>query len=151
MFQFQSDTTILIAMKYYSLGSLRSCAEYDGCFLTTAFGQVLDGLVYFHEEVKVAHRDIKPANNILVLREPHRKFVIADFGLAAVVPSGEKSWLHTFDGTVAFIAPEVFSGNDLGHRCVAGLWSLGVTVTEWMIGPPIQPLKPEGPYIASSA
>ena len=58
----------------------------------------------------------KPANF-------HVKLI--DFGMSKKIQQGKKKIdLNTYCGTIDFIAPEVFEGNNYDHR--ADLWSCGV-------------------------
>lgn len=87
------------------------------------FEQLLQGLVYLHDRVRVAHRDLKP-DNILVTKSNDIK--IADFGLAKkleMISFGTQyhppteienaqqemtAYMLSHCGTKSFMAPEVF-------------------------------------------
>lgn len=69
------------------------------------FCQLLDGLNYCHNYVKISHRDLKPEN--LLLSESF-DLKIADFGFAAPVEGRDgKGFLHTTLGTLGYMAPEI--------------------------------------------
>lgn len=113
----------------------------------SGFGQLLEALGHLHEK-GVVHRDLKP-ENFLVEFEPFFKVVIADFGLAKIVP--DDAWLKTFCGSLAYMAPEVFPGLSDGHGTLADVWSLGVIGTEWIYNipePPPVPAPKHGQVVA---
>lgn len=60
----------------------------------------------------LCHRDIKPSNIILTVNEKHAK--IADFNVSKyfIKPNGEHVRLTTHTGTLAYCAPETFSGKE---------------------------------------
>ena len=64
------------------------------------FLQVLQGLVYLHNERHIIHRDIKPSN-LLVNHKGEVK--ITDFGVSAMLPSsmGQRD---TFVGTYNYMS-----------------------------------------------
>ena len=87
------------------------------------FREICTGLQYVHER-GIVHRDIKPAN-ILLTRELEAK--ISDFGVA----KDEEAQSHLtmagrLVGTIAFMAPELISGEVVDHR--ADLYGLGAVL-----------------------
>ncbi|RKF55333.1 Serine/threonine-protein kinase 32C [Golovinomyces cichoracearum] len=79
-------------------------------------------LRYIHSQ-GIVHRDIKPDN---VLLDAQGHVHLADFNVASDITPGKQ--LTSKSGTLAYLAPEVFSGN--GYSCEADWWSLGVLFYE---------------------
>jgi calcium/calmodulin-dependent protein kinase I len=80
------------------------------------FRQILTGISYLHQ-TGVCHRDLKP-NNILVSKDGSI-VKITDFNVSKFVENKGKKYssfskeniqMWTYTGTIAFTAPEVFSG-----------------------------------------
>jgi len=111
-------------------------------FVQLAAEQVLGALIYIHTQ-HVVHRDVKPANMLLAQRlaqpvQPEElmkaRVLLADFGVADILDKGSANdWHHnaSLKGTLAYMAPEVFSG-DVCPR--SDIWALGVSVYELLCG-----------------
>ena len=74
----------------------------------------------------IIHRDLKPAN-ILVAKDSNgfdeaSKLIIADLGISFKLRDANDSSAWRI-GTVGFMAPEVFTGQDYTHSC--DIFSLG--------------------------
>lgn len=91
------------------------------------FRQVIAALLYCHR-LGIHHRDLKP-ENILVDPKTHQ-IKLADFGMAALQPQGEK--LTTPCGSMHYAAPEVFEKSYDGAK--ADVWSLGVILYVMLTG-----------------
>jgi serine/threonine protein kinase len=65
----------------------------------------MEGIEYLHS-LNVAHRDIKPQN---LLVDKSNKVFIMDFNVSKKSENG-KLRMMTKTGTVAFSAPEIFTG-----------------------------------------
>lgn len=97
--------------------------------------QIADGLAAAHE-AGLLHRDLKPAN----LRVSPQGWVkLLDFGLAKQVARSTNDTMSSDDhedegiaGTMAYIAPEIWSGRPYGAH--ADLYSLGVVLYELATG-----------------
>jgi serine/threonine protein kinase len=104
--EFRESSDPLIIMDYYEHGNIMEAnVAYDQ--YVTAAGQILDGLGHLHAK-GVVHRDLKP-ENILVEKSPFFKIIITDFGLSKVIT--DTAVLKTFVGTLQYLAPEAFPGN----------------------------------------
>lgn len=90
--------------------------------------QVLDGLVYAHEE-EVIHRDIKPAN--ILLESKTRRALISDFGVAREL-RGEDLDQGKVLGTPLYMSPEQAAGKELDWR--TDIYALGVILFEMAAG-----------------
>ncbi|KAI8097235.1 kinase-like domain-containing protein [Halteromyces radiatus] len=101
-----------IVMEYCSGGDLYQAIKKDQLTeskMNSYFKQLLLGLDYLHS-LGVAHRDIKPEN--LLLDDDGRTLKITDFGVADVFCETWQKHSRLSDGfcgSLAFIAPEVFS------------------------------------------
>jgi len=89
--------------------------------------QLCDALGYVHSK-GVLHRDIKPAN---LMRTHTGQVKIVDFGSARL---GDRRAEQTavYEGTLAYMAPEQFLGEELDAR--ADIWAVGVTLFKLLTG-----------------
>ncbi|XP_062200523.1 mitogen-activated protein kinase kinase kinase 17-like [Phragmites australis] len=112
-------------------GSLAAMAGRDGGrglkegAVRAYAADVLRGLAYLHGR-GVLHGDVK-GSNVVVSADGRAK--LADFGCATTV----RDWpSRAFEGTPAFMAPEVARGEAQGPA--ADVWALGCTVVEIATG-----------------
>ncbi|PWA48524.1 MAP3K epsilon protein kinase 1 [Artemisia annua] len=132
----------LVNLRYVENGSLanmikpRNFGPLPEPLVASYVAQVLEGLVYLHEQ-GVVHRDIKGAN-ILTTKEGLVK--LADFGVAHKLTEGDIT-THSVVGTPYWMAPEVI---EMSGVCAASdIWSVGCTVIELLTGvPPYYKLQP---------
>jgi calcium-dependent protein kinase len=69
----------------------------------------------------VIHRDIKPEN---IMYDKDGEIKLIDFGLSRIIEEQKsRKALHTYCGTLAYMAPEVLSGT---YNKECDIWSLGV-------------------------
>lgn len=102
--------------------------EY-GTFLQIAV-EVADAMQYCHQLVPpVVHRDLK-TQNILLTASGQVK--IADFGIAKVKQSTFLDTKHLNAGTVAYMAPELFTGELIDEKI--DVYSFGVILWECWTG-----------------
>lgn len=84
--------------------------------------QVLSAVDYLHNN-NVVHRDLKPENLLYITQDLDSDLVLADFGIAKMLDSGEDT-LKTMAGSFGYAAPEVMEQK--GHGKPVDMWSLGV-------------------------
>jgi serine/threonine protein kinase len=84
--------------------------------------QMLHALAFLKSR-GIVHRDIKP-ENILLESPVSYNAVLADFGLAAVLP--EEGTLTNPTGTLGYAAPEMRMGSKYTEK--VDIWSLGATL-----------------------
>lgn len=68
--------------------------------------QILEAVRYIHS-MGISHRDLKP-DNILIEQDDPVLVKLTDFGLAKV--QGNGTFMKTFCGTLAYVAPEIIDG-----------------------------------------
>ncbi|SCU95502.1 LAME_0F12398g1_1 [Lachancea meyersii CBS 8951] len=92
--------------------------------------QVLEAVKYIHA-MGISHRDLKP-DNILIEQDDPVLVKITDFGLAKI--QGNGTFMKTFCGTLAYVAPEVISGKNSEEKegnkysSMVDMWSIGCLV-----------------------
>ncbi|SCU79801.1 LAFA_0B05688g1_1 [Lachancea sp. 'fantastica'] len=92
--------------------------------------QVLEAVTYIHA-MGISHRDLKP-DNILIEQDDPVLVKITDFGLAKI--QGNGTFMKTFCGTLAYVAPEVISGTNSEEKegnkysSMVDMWSIGCLV-----------------------
>jgi eukaryotic-like serine/threonine-protein kinase len=95
-------------------------------------GQIARALEYIHQR-GIVHRDLKPANAILT-RDGHIK--LTDFGIAVSVAASHDDQTriadHALIGTLAFMAPEQFTGGPIDGR--TDLYALACLAYELLTG-----------------
>lgn len=93
--------------------------------------QVLEAIAYIHSR-GISHRDLKP-DNILIEQDDPVLVKLTDFGLAKV--QGNGTFMKTFCGTLAYVAPEVIGGKNDNteeekneYSSLVDMWSMGCLV-----------------------
>lgn len=88
--------------------------------------QIMRGLSHAHSR-GIIHRDIKP-QNVLILRDGSVK--IADFGIARLESSAQKTMTQQALGSVHYISPEQAKGDRVDAR--SDIYSAGVVLYEML-------------------
>jgi len=92
--------------------------------------EVLEAVCYLHAN-NIVHRDLKPENLLYLTPDPDSSLVLADFGIAKMLDSGD-AILVTMAGSFGYAAPEVMLKK--GHGKPVDLWSLGVITYTLLCG-----------------
>ncbi len=130
----QAEGSLYIAMRLVEGGSLRQRIEAQGPLpwdeVVRLAGQIAEALDFAHGQ-GVLHRDLKPAN---VLLDARLGAVLSDFGFASLVADNSLSISMSGGvvGTPAYIAPEVWEGDDPSPR--TDIYALGCIVYELVSG-----------------
>ncbi|KAH0484115.1 MAG: hypothetical protein KVP17_004919 [Porospora cf. gigantea B] len=131
-YQQAQENQLVLVMEYCEHGDLQHFvserskreAHLDEATLVHFAVQILQGLVYIHEDLNVIHRDIKPAN-IFMTDENHLK--IGDFGICRPT-SKDTELVKTAVGSPAYMPPEMVSRG--GYTKNADVWALGCVLYE---------------------
>ena len=121
-----------LEMEYAPGGTLESHVKKLKRPLTEAeackfFRQVVDAVIYLHGE-GICHRDIKMENVVL---DGDGNARLVDFGAAR--EGGADTFLHSVQGTPAYMAPEV-AGQRAHKGAPADVWALGVLLYNLVSG-----------------
>ncbi|WUR03827.1 PLK serine/threonine-protein kinase [Vairimorpha necatrix] len=143
---FKNEDYIFMVLELCERGGLDSLLKRNGKlkerYVINFVKQIINGLLYLHNDVHVVHRDLKLGNLFL---DSKMNIKIGDFGLSALIKEGERK--ITMCGTPNYIAPEVLFGKEGGHSYEVDIWSLGVIIYTLLIGvPPFQKKNVEEIY-----
>eukprot|EP00904_Undaria_pinnatifida_P006673 jgi/Undpi1/3135/HiC_scaffold_15.g06509.m1 len=98
--------------------------------LTQRFMRQVTSATEFLHSRNILHRDLKPAN-LLLTEEKH--LLLADFGLATIIPPGEAVISGLPCGTKAYMSPEQVEGEGLMlYSPKVDTWGLGVIAFEML-------------------
>ncbi|KAL4499812.1 hypothetical protein ABPG72_015161 [Tetrahymena utriculariae] len=133
----QTEKKIYLIMEYIQGGELftllKHCGQFTEKVAKFIIAEIILGIQYLHETLKIIYRDIKP-ENILLTKTGHIK--ISDFGLSKEFQNKDEK-TFTFAGTPEYLAPEVVLNK--GHNKNVDLWGIGVFLYELVAGyPPFQ-------------
>lgn len=128
---FQNENNFFFVLEYLSAGNLhhyiRKMKHFNTSQVRFCAAEILLGLQYLHEEIRVIHRDLKP-ENILIDDQGHLK--VTDFAMAKI----GVTQTHSFCGTKCYFAPEVIQSR--GHDHMVDYWALGCLTFEMFVGRP---------------
>lgn len=85
--------------------------------------EIVDGMIYLHETLKVLHRDIKPSNCLLSCN----CIIISDFGHSHKIENFNKKELY---GTANYILPDILKDKDIDNPKVIDIYAFGLLVWE---------------------
>jgi len=133
------DGRLFISSRYVRGGTLRDLLGQPLSYEETIryLSPVADALDYAHRR-GVVHRDIKPSN--ILVTEPDdagkRSLIVADFGIARLFAEAGESTQVTRTGmaigTVAYMAPEQFGGQQVDGR--ADQYALAIIAFQMLTG-----------------
>lgn len=128
---FQNQANFYFCLEFVSAGNLsnylRNHKNFSLEVVRFIAAEILLGLQYLHEELRVIHRDLKP-ENILVDKNGHIK--LTDFALS------KEGIVQTFSfcGTKCYVSPELLKSD--GHTHMVDYWALGCLLYEMVVGRP---------------
>ena len=126
-----------IVFEYLSGGTLydliKSKDRIPGAEILSIAEQLAVGIDYAHTQGRV-HRDISPSN-VLFESDPMGRTAISDFGIAKILGAMDShitAIKPLFEGTPAYVAPEVFSSGPATG--LVDVYSFGVVLFEMIAG-----------------
>ncbi|MBY8856819.1 protein kinase [Nocardia sp. CA2R105] len=120
-----------LVMPYYPQGSLDSRIRNDGPLSlreTLRVGVKLAGALETAHSLGILHRDVKPGN---ILITDYGEPALTDFGIARIA-DGFRTVTGVIEGSPAFTAPEVLSGEEPSPA--ADVYGLGATLFAALTG-----------------
>ncbi|ODQ56656.1 hypothetical protein WICANDRAFT_98271, partial [Wickerhamomyces anomalus NRRL Y-366-8] len=131
---YEDDDSYYLVMEFVPGGDLMDFVAAHGAVGEEAAKeickQILQAIQYVHS-LEISHRDLKP-DNILIAQDDPVLVKITDFGLAKISDTG--TFMKTFCGTLAYVAPEVIDGrlskitDSNKYSSLVDMWSLGCLV-----------------------
>jgi hypothetical protein len=121
---------VWISMEYCARGTLTDMLLLNGFRLTeeqiaSICRELLNGLLYLHEEMLIIHRDLK-SDNILITENYEIK--ISDMGLS-VKCTDKNERFSACVGTPFWVAPEMIQFDET-YSFKVDIWSLGIVLWE---------------------
>ncbi|MBL4848848.1 MAG: protein kinase [Planctomycetes bacterium] len=133
------DDELYLAMDYIEGPTLASHVRKHGALSTLdalALFRALASALQALAKASLVHRDVKPANIILRRGAPADP-VLVDFGLAKRSHDRSVTAKTTFLGTIGYMAPEIFLGQEANAR--SDLFSLGLVLRYALTGEELYP------------
>ncbi|KAH8075301.1 serine/threonine kinase [Aureococcus anophagefferens] len=130
-YAFQTPAGLYSLTDYWEGGSLESHLPEGGMDEDRArfhAAELLLALKHVHDH-KIVHRDLKLTN---ILLDGAGHVALTDFGLCAPNVPLEAQPLHSFCGSVEYMAPEILKGHRYGHA--VDWWAFGVLLYELVHG-----------------
>ena len=131
---FENTDALYIVLEYMPGGDLFDFQEKRGFKLTDTLSSKLCNMLgcalYYLHQCGIAHRDLKPENIFMSSNGDDAVLKIGDFGLSKVLGPDER--VEDSFGTLAYAAPEVFTGSTNGKE--VDLWSYGVIAFSLVTG-----------------
>ncbi len=128
----EEDDMHYLVMEYVGGGSLRDLLDKHPRLSIQRILYIAldlaDALTRAHR-LKILHRDIKPANVLLAEDGTPR---LTDFGMARFGDRPHVTQEGAIVGTLAYLSPEAFQGDDLDER--HDIWAFGVLLYEMLAG-----------------
>jgi hypothetical protein len=140
IYDFVQDTNWAgISMEYVEGDTLSALKveQPGGCFdvetLAPWLKQLINALVYAHEEARVVHRDLKPANLMIDVRG---RLKVADFGIARSVSDSVSrvTMARSSGGTLVYMSPQQAMGEPAS--VTDDVYALGATLYDLLTGKP---------------
>ncbi|CAK94607.1 unnamed protein product (macronuclear) [Paramecium tetraurelia] len=129
---FQSESQAFVVMELIHgkemFEVISEAGHYSEDDAKELFKQLLSAIEYMHRH-GICHRDLKP-NNILCLQGKAFQIKVTDFNVSKF--NTEKIEMWTYTGTVAFSAPEIFTGE--GYNQMVDMWSAGCILYSMLSG-----------------
>ncbi|KAF9342271.1 hypothetical protein BGX26_007927, partial [Mortierella sp. AD094] len=125
-FAFQDDEYMYMCMDLMMGGDLRfhlNRRQFDEDVVRFWIAELCCAITHLHS-LGIVHRDIKP-DNVLLDEKGHAH--LTDFNIGCKL-SPQKPLLTSQSGTVAYMAPEVFTGQ--GYGVTVDWWAVGVLFYE---------------------
>ena len=134
---FEDMKKIFLVMEYCNGGNLfdyivnSPSGKLDDITTINIIIQILEALVYLHNEIKICHRDLKPENCLIYFKEENKPIVkLIDFGTAQYIDKNNK--IRGKIGTLKYMAPEIFSSPFYDEK--VDLWSVGIILYNMTTG-----------------
>ena len=122
----RTERGVYLVLELMDGGSLDGVIALPAPLALGVTQQLLSGIQALHD-ANIIHRDIKPAN--CLRRSNDNRFKLADLGLATKLRGAQRE--TEFAGTVAFMAPELFSGP--AYSEASDIYALGMTLASLLL------------------
>jgi [calcium/calmodulin-dependent protein kinase] kinase len=127
-----NENKLYLIMEFVKNGNLVKKVNLDRGFTTDPnyppmrkyLRQLVMGLEYCHDVVKIIHRDIKPEN---ILIDENDDVKLADFGVSSILPDTGCDKVSNNAGSAVFFSPEACIGDQYRGR-LNDIWAIGITL-----------------------